>query len=468
MIKLTTKKIAEILNSKLIGNAETQIENISTDTRQQTQSGLFFALKGERFDAHHYLEQAMAQGNVVVIVDHECTVNVPQIIVPDTRLALGQLAQWLKAKLNPLTVAMTGSSGKTTVKEMTASILAQTASRMTTESAVEKNQVLFTHGNFNNDIGVPLTLLRLTEKHQFAVIELGANHRGEIDYTTHLVKPNVALINNIAPAHLEGFGSIEGVAQAKGEIFRGLSEKGVAIVNLDCHYLDMWKKEIGTHKLQSFSAYNKQADFYASNVKATETGSIFILHSPQGEIEINLPYLGEHNVANALAATALAVNVGATLQEVKLGLEQQSFVKGRLFPIQPCENLLLLDDTYNANVGSLKSAIDVLQKYAAFRIFVVGDMAELGENTQSCHQQIADYTAQAQLECVVSFGLHSAVISHQSAGQHFTDKAVMANYLTPIIKQKLANNQPVVLLAKGSRSQKMEDVIDILKENFEG
>ncbi|WP_439241348.1 UDP-N-acetylmuramoyl-tripeptide--D-alanyl-D-alanine ligase [Lonepinella sp. BR2474] len=464
MIKLTTKKLTEILNGTLIGNADTQIENISTDTRQQTQNGLFFALKGERFDAHQYLEQAMTQGNVAVIVDHQCDVNVPQIIVTDTRLALGQLAQWLKAELHPLTVAMTGSSGKTTVKEMTAAILAQTASK----SAVEKNQVLFTHGNFNNDIGVPLTLLRLNEKHQFAVIELGANHQGEIDYTTHLTQPDVALVNNVASAHLEGFGSIEGVAQAKGEIFRGLSEKGVAIVNLDCHYLDMWKKEIGTHKIQSFSAHHDQADFYASNVKATATGSTFMLHSPQGQIEISLPYLGEHNVSNALAATALAMNVGASLQDVQAGLEQKSQVKGRLFPIQPCENLLLLDDTYNANVGSLTSAIDVLKKYPAFRIFVVGDMAELGENTPFCHQQIADYAAQAKLECVASFGVHSAVISQQSQGQHFTDKAVMADYLTQIIKQKLANNQQVVLLAKGSRSQKMENVIDILKENFKG
>ncbi|MCK3657655.1 UDP-N-acetylmuramoyl-tripeptide--D-alanyl-D-alanine ligase [Pasteurellaceae bacterium Pebbles2] len=460
MIKLTTDQLKTILNAQLIGNAETVVEAVSTDTRQSVQNGVFFALKGERFDAHQYLAQAVAQGCVAVIVEKECDIDVPQIIVADTRIALGQLAQWLKAKLNPRTVAMTGSSGKTTVKEMTAAILQKTA--------VNSDAVLFTQGNFNNDIGVPLTLLRLTEQHQFAVIELGANHQGEIAYTTDLVRPNVALVNNVAPAHLEGFGSIEGVAKAKGEIYGGLPSDGVAIVNLNCHYLPMWGKEIGGRTVQSFSVSNSQADFYASDVIITETGSTFNLHSPQGEITINLPYLGEHNVSNALAATALAMNVGASLQAVKLGLENKSQVKGRLFSIEPCQNLLLLDDTYNANVDSLKSAIDVLKKYHAFRILVVGDMAELGENSQPCHQEVADYASAAQLDLVTSFGRKSAAIAQASQGVHFTDKAGMASYLTDVIKQKLENNQRIVLLAKGSRSQKMEEVIDILNANFKG
>ncbi|PVX42772.1 UDP-N-acetylmuramoyl-tripeptide--D-alanyl-D-alanine ligase [Pasteurella langaaensis DSM 22999] len=457
MIKLTTKKLAEILNGKLIGDENTYVETVSTDTRQAALNGLFFALKGEHFDAHDYLADAVAQGCVAVVVERVTEINVAQIVVENTRLALGKLGAWLKAEINPKTVAMTGSSGKTTVKEMTAAILQQ--------SAVNSDAVLFTNGNFNNDIGVPLTLLRLEPKHQFAVIELGANHQGEIDYTTKLVCPDVALVNNVAPAHLEGFGSIEGVAQAKGEIYRGLPADGVAVMNLDCCYPELWAKEIGTRQVRSFSATNSQADFWAENVRLTETGSRFVLHSPAGSVEINLPYLGSHNVSNALAATSLTMNVGATLAQVKAGLEQRAQVKGRLFPIQVNDNLLLLDDTYNANVDSLKSAIDVLKNYDAFRILAVGDMAELGDNTALCHQQVADHAKAADLDCIASFGQFSAVISQ---GNHFTDKQKMSAFLTALIEEKMKENQRVVLLAKGSRSQKMEQVIELIKTHFKG
>ncbi len=458
MITLTTKKLAEILNGQLVGDATITVENVSTDTRQHTPNGLFFALKGEKFDAHHYLNDAIAQGCVAVVVDHPCEIALAQIVVADTRLALGQLAKWLKAHLHPKTVAMTGSSGKTTVKEMTAAILQK--------SAVNSDAVLFTNGNFNNDIGVPLTLLRLEPRHQFAVIELGANHIGEIAYTTDLVRPDVALVNNVAAAHLEGFGSIDGVAKAKGEIYRGLADDGVAVINLDCHYLDRWQSEIGAHQVRSFSATNSQADYYADQVQMTENGATFLLCTPQGNIEVHSAYLGQHNISNALAATALAMSVGANLQQVKQGLEQKSQVKGRLFPIQVHENLLLLDDTYNANVDSLQSAIRVLQKYSAFRILVIGDMAELGENTRSCHQEVADFAKSAELELVVSFGEESAVISRTAHGMHFSDKNALADYLKNIIEQKLKENQKVVLLAKGSRRMKMEDVINSLKDHF--
>jgi len=354
-------------------------------------------------------------------------------------------------------VVVTGSSGKTTVKEMTASILQQ--------SAVDFDDVLFTQGNFNNDIGVPLTLLRLTEKHKFAVIELGANHIGEIAYTTALAQPDVALVNNVMAAHLEGFGSLDGVATAKGEIFRGLTHHGVAIINQAHNYQQKWQKEIGQHAVQYFAYDNPQADFYADAIHFSEQGASFVLHTPQGNVQIDSPYLGEHNVSNALAATALAMNVGATLAQVKKGLEMPSLVKGRLFPIHPCDNLLLLDDTYNANVGSMKSAISVLQKYPAFRVFVVGDMGELGDNTPLCHQEVGEFAQAAKLDLVISFGRSSSAISAVNFGRHFTDKTELVAYLTPIIKQQLTQ-QKVVVLVKGSRSMKMEDVIDLLKGNF--
>ena len=434
MIKQTTQQIAEILHARLFGDGNVTVTTVSTDTRQAVENGLFFALKGEKFDAHDYAEKAVEQGCVALVVERELPIAVPQIIVADTRLALGELAKWLKSTLNPKTVAMTGSSGKTTVKEMTAKILQKMA-------ACEED-VLYTFGNLNNDLGVPMTLLRLTEQHKFAVIELGANHIGEIAYTTTIAQPDACLVNNVASAHLEGFGSIEGVAAAKGEIYRGLKENGKAIIN-QAFYYPQWRKEIGDHELQSFSYtasdQDSYADFWAENVSLNLNGSTFILHAFEEEIEINLPYLGAHNVSNALAATALAMAVGASLADVKAGLEQRSQVKGRLYPVEINEHCLLIDDTYNANVDSMKSAISVLKNYPAFRILAVGDMAELGKE--------------------------SAVIS-ANAQHHFTDKQTMSNFLLPIISQKIVEKQPLVLLAKGSRRQRMEELIEMLSQSI--
>ncbi|HHF3362919.1 UDP-N-acetylmuramoyl-tripeptide--D-alanyl-D-alanine ligase [Haemophilus influenzae] len=455
MIKLSTVQLAQILQAKLIGDENVQVEEINTDTRKSVSNSLFFALKGEKFDAHQYLDQAVSQGALALVVQQEnSSILVPQLVVKDTRIALGELAKWLREKINPRTVAMTGSSGKTTVKEMTASILQHTAA--------DSEAVLFTNGNFNNDIGVPLTLLRLTEKHRFAVIELGANHQNEINYTTKLVQPNAALINNIAPAHLEGFGSLAGVVQAKGEIYRGLTKNGVAIINAEHNHLDIWQKEISNHAIQYFNG----KDYSVKNVQGNEQGSTFTLVSPQGEIDISLPYLGEHNIKNALAATALAMNVGATLADVKAGLEQRSQVKGRLFPIQVTPNLLLLDDTYNANKDSLCAAIDVLKSYDAFRILYVGDMKELGENSLAIHREVGQYVKSSNLDLVCSYGNESAVISEAVLGKHFTDKTEMVDFLVPLIENQLQQNKKVVVLGKGSRSMKMEDVIYSLKDKI--
>ncbi|BBE90282.1 UDP-N-acetylmuramoyl-tripeptide--D-alanyl-D-alanine ligase [Haemophilus influenzae] len=455
MIKLSTVQLAQILQAKLIGDENVQVAEINTDTRKSVSNSLFFALKGEKFDAHQYLDQAVSQGALALVVQQEnSSILVPQLVVKDTRIALGELAKWLREKINPRTVAMTGSSGKTTVKEMTASILQHTAA--------DSEAVLFTNGNFNNDIGVPLTLLRLTEKHRFAVIELGANHQNEINYTTKLVQPNAALINNIAPAHLEGFGSLAGVVQAKGEIYRGLTKNGVAIINAEHNHLDIWQKEISNHAIQYFNG----KDYSVKNVQGNEQGSTFTLVSPQGEIDISLPYLGEHNVKNALAATALAMNVGATLADVKAGLEQRSQVKGRLFPIQVTPNLLLLDDTYNANKDSLCAAIDVLKSYDAFLILCVADMKELGENSLAIHREVGQYINLVNLDLVCSYGNESAVISEAVLGKHFTDKTEMVDFLVPLIENQLQQNKKVVVLGKGSRSMKMEDVIYSLKDKI--
>lgn len=455
MIPLTAAQIATILSADYIHPQDVCVTNVNTDSRQQSPNSLFIALKGERFDGHQYLESAVANGAVALVVEQaNSTLNVPQLIVADTRLALGRLGQWLMAHLSPKTVAMTGSSGKTTVKEMTAAILSCAGN------------VLFTQGNFNNDIGVPLTLLRLEPTHDFAVIELGANHLGEIAYTSSLVKPDVAMVNNVAPAHLEGFGSLDGVARAKGEIYQGLKEAGIALVNLDCHYLDQyWKKTIGARQLYRFSVTQTDADFYTKALHLHQTGASFILVTPQGEIDIELPYLGQHNVSNAVAAAALSMLAGATLSQIQQGLAQRQWVKGRLYPIEVHPNLLLLDDCYNANVDSMQSAIRVLSQYQdTYKILVVGDMAELGEESLQCHQIVADFAHSMKLDLVFSLGDQSAVISQRNAGQHFADKDALSNALVKILKQKTQNK--VVVLFKGSRSMRMEEIISPLKDRL--
>ncbi|MBE2896702.1 UDP-N-acetylmuramoyl-tripeptide--D-alanyl-D-alanine ligase [Pasteurellaceae bacterium HPA106] len=453
MITLTTAQLAQILNAELIGADDVACTAISTDTRKPCPNALFFALKGENFDAHNYLNIAAEQGaSALVVQTPDRTLRLPQLVVSDTRLALGQLGKWLKTKLAPKTVAMTGSSGKTTVKEMTAAILSH------------KGKVLFTQGNFNNDIGVPLTLLNLTEEHEFAVIELGANHKGEIAYTTALVQPDVALVNNVAPAHLEGFGSLEGVAQAKGEIYRGLPAQGVAIINADCHYKDsFWRADIGARKCLSFG-FATGADFTARNVQLHANGADFELVTPQGNITVQSPYLGQHNVSNALAASALAMQAGASLAQVKAGIEQRNSVKGRLFPVPLNDHVLVIDDSYNANVDSLKAAIAVLEVTQGKRILVVGDMAELGENTQACHRSVAEAAHAAKLDGVYTFGQESAVISALCHGRHFHDKTALCQALLEDIQRCGTAKEKMVILVKGSRSQRMEEVIAQLKD----
>ncbi len=464
MIELTTQELTQILSARLIGE-NCAVKSISTDTRNPSEQGLFFALKGEHFDGHHYLAQAEKQGCVAVVVEKPCNTPLTQLIVEDSKGALGQLAHWLKMKIAPKTLAITGSSGKTTVKEMTASILAQCAKRQN----LNEHAVLFTAGNFNNEIGVPLTLLRLTEECHFAVIELGANHQGEIAYTTHLVEPDVALVNNFACAHLEGFGSLEGVAKAKGEIFQGLKQQGVAIINADCHDLPHWQETIGSRKVQRFSL-SQAVDFYPQDLRANEQGFNFTLVTPQGRALIQLPFFGAHNVSNALAASALAMNAGATLADIQQGLSQKMQVKGRLFVEQVSPNLRLFDDSYNANVASMKAGIDVLKVCEDVRFFVAGDMKELGEQSLACHQQVGLYAKQANLDGVFCFGKESAEIAKcaQADISFFSDNfQQLEKALISAVSQALTSGKNVNVLVKGSRSMQMERVIKTLKDEFQ-
>lgn len=463
MIEISTQELADILQGELIGNPHQRLMNISIDSRQQTQQAVFFALKGINFDGHHYVNDALAQGCVAFVIEKPCALSSPQIIVPDSKQALARFAQWLKARFSPKTVAITGSCGKTTVKEMTANILAYTAKNL----GLGQDAVLATQGNLNNDIGVPLTLLRLTEKVKFAVVELGANHQGEIAYTTALVRPDVALINNVALAHLAGFGDLAGVVQAKGEIFQGLLPDGVAVLNGDSHSAELayWRNEIGLRKCQTFSLLNKEADYFADNVQCGRDHSTFTLHTPQGKAEIYLPFAGRHNIANALAATSLSLNIGASLQDVVQGLCQKMQTKGRLCFEQLTPQLCVIDDTYNANVASMQAGIRVLKQQAGVRILVLGDMGELGEQSQYCHQQVAYEAQKAKLDAVFTLGQQSQVIAEICGGKSYTKIGALNEALLHYVREKLSQKQCVSVLVKGSRSMHMEDVVQTLKEN---
>jgi UDP-N-acetylmuramoyl-tripeptide--D-alanyl-D-alanine ligase len=411
---------------------------------------LFIALKGPNFDGSAFVAEVQAKGATAVVVEHPVDSDITQIIVPDSRLALGQLAAALKARLAPKTIAVTGSAGKTTVKEMIAAILSRCG------------KVLSTQGNFNNDIGVPLTMLRLTEQHDFAVLELGANHQGEIAYTTSLAKPDVALITNVAASHLEGFGDMYGVARAKGEIFNGLSAQGLAILPADSEYRDYWLRRLDDKQVMQFSV-TTPADYFADSIVLDNQGCAgFELHCPSGHKFIQLTVPGKHNVANALVAAAACIAVGASLADVQLGLAQMQVVKGRTNVNMVTPQLRLIDDTYNANVESVKAAIDLLASYSGYRVLVLGDMAELGADARLYHEEIGLYAKKSAINLLFTLGVLSQSASDLFNGQgaHFSSRQALLQRLMPIISEQ----QEVTLLVKGSRSAKMELVVQDLRE----
>lgn len=448
MIPVSLKTLAEITGGTLHGSDLT-LSDVTTDTRKVTAGSLFVALVGERFDAHDFADDAIANGAQALLVSKHLPVAVPQVLVEDTRLAFGRLGAWVRQQSTARVVALTGSSGKTSVKEMTAAILRQCG------------ETLYTAGNLNNDYGVPMTLLRLTAEHQYAVIELGANHQGEIAYTTDLVQPESALVNNLAAAHLEGFGSLAGVAKAKGEIFQGLPAHGIAILNAESNDWPNWQSTLQDKTVWRFSPQAAECEFSARDIRIAQDGTHFVMKTPRGEAEIVLPLPGRHNIANALAAAALALSVDAPLSAVQQGLKNLQSVPGRLFPVRLSAHQLLLDDSYNANVGSMTAAVQVLSEMPGYRVLVTGDMAELGEETENCHREVGQAARDAGIDRVLSTGKFSHFISESSeVGEHFSDKTA----LTERLRQLLFEHSEITVLIKGSRSAAMEQVVQNLKE----
>ncbi|TKB51266.1 UDP-N-acetylmuramoyl-tripeptide--D-alanyl-D-alanine ligase [Ferrimonas sediminicola] len=450
MIELSLSRMAEILSGELVGE-DRLVSSLFTDSRAPQAGGVFVALKGEHFDGHGYVRQ-VAELAAAALVSEPQPLALPQVVVGDTRLALGQLGAWLCRKLAPYRVAITGSVGKTSVKELTAAIFAC------------EGPTLATRGNFNNDLGVPLTLLRLEPQHRFGVFELGANHPGEIRYTSSLVRPNVAVINNVQAAHLEGFGSIDGVARAKSEIFEHLTDDGVAVINLDDHKADFIRETLGTRPVLTFSSRGF-ADLYAEALQVLDNGCYrFTLHRHDGARTVSLPLVGRHQVDNALAAAALATAAGIELDRIVQGLQGVAPVKGRMRPIRLAAGVTVIDDCYNASVASGKAAIDALAETSSIKVLIFGDMGELGQDAERLHGEVGAHGVKKEIDHVLTVGTLSRSISApHPRGRHFADQTALVAAIKVLLAE---NDRPITLLVKGSRSAAMERVIDALSEHY--
>lgn len=453
---MTLHEIAHALNSPYVGDA-VQIEGIGTDTRKPLTGVLYVALRGENFDGHDFVPAAIEQGAVAALVQRGVPCGAPSgfplIEVDDTRLALGTLAAWWRKKFDIPLIGITGSNGKTSVKEMCAAIL---RTWMQDQKLDSELSVLATQGNLNNDIGLPLMLLRLRQSHRAAVFEMGMNHPGEIAYLTKIAEPTVALVNNAQRAHLEGMGDLMLVAQEKCDIYTGLRPEGVAIVNADDPHAVFLKERAAGHKVLSFGLHS------AADVRATctpsATGHHISLHIAGQIAEFDLQIPGVHNVQNALAAASAAFAVGVPVESIVRGLSQFKGVKGRLQRRETASGAVLFDDSYNANPDSVRAGIDVLANMPGKKILVLGDMAEIGDMSAQCHDEIGGYAKSQGIDCLLALGESSAIAVHNfgSGAEHFRK----IEELVSALKKLLDKNS--VVLVKGSRFMKMERVCDAL------
>jgi len=426
--------------------------SVGTDSRNIAPEQLFVALHGENFDGHAYVRQAQEKGAAAALISTQQGNISPALLVKDTRLALGSLAGYWRSKFDIPLAAITGSNGKTTVKEMLSCILRAAAG--------SDEAVLATQGNLNNDIGLPLTLLKLRAWHRYAVTEMGMNHAGEISYLTRLGRPTVALVNNATTAHIGGLGTVEDIANAKGEIFEGLAEDGVAIINTDDVFAPLWKTLAAGKQVITFGLVNP-ADVTAT-YQLHADGSDVQMQSPQGDVDCNvefrLPVPGLHNVRNALAASAAALAMGVDKLDIAKGLASFGGVNGRLQQKAGIHGALVIDDTYNANPASMKAAIDVLAAQPGTRIMVMGDMGELGDDAPAMHAEIGRYARQAGLGGFYALGeLSRQAADAFGAGAQQADSP---EAIFEAINSQLG--QGTVVLVKGSRFMRMERVVNLI------
>jgi UDP-N-acetylmuramoyl-tripeptide--D-alanyl-D-alanine ligase len=442
---LNLKSLQQEFSWQLIG-ANCSFDSVSIDTRTLQSGDLYVALVGDNFDGHDFVTAAIAKGACAVLSSKKLDIAVSQLIVSDTRLGLAMLANVVRKQFNGILVSLTGSAGKTTVKEMLAAIFAV------------KGEVLATKGNLNNEIGVPLTLLQLAQSHDYAVIEMGAGKPGDIRYLSQITNPDIAILLNAKPVHLDGMGSVEGVAQTKAEIFESLSSKCHAIVNLDDDYADFWKQRIDTAQIVTFGL-NTDADVGAENIELSADSVTFNLRANNQTQTVNLPVAGAHNMVNALAAAAAAIAAGLSISEIAQGLTNFSGVASRLNRSSGINGCMVIDDSYNANPEAMMAAIDVLAMQAGNHILVVGDMGELGEKADQFHFEIGQYAKQNKVSRLLAVGELSrhAISGFGDNGEWFSSQQELITSLTNSVKQS------DVVLVKGSRSAAMENVVIKIK-----
>jgi UDP-N-acetylmuramoyl-tripeptide--D-alanyl-D-alanine ligase len=447
---MTLAAATTVLQGSLRG-IDAEFSGVSTDTRTLARGDLFVALVGPHFDGHGFVSAAAGKGAIGALVARALETDIATVQVADTRLGLGQLAAHWRGQFQIPVIAVTGSNGKTTVKNMIASILNVAG------------PTLATQGNLNNDIGMPLTLLRLRQGDRHAVIEMGMNHPGEIDYLTKLARPTIALINNAAAAHLAGLGSVEAVARAKGEIYAGLGDAGIAIVNADDDYAELWRGLAAPHRVISFGL-DKPADVSAE-FELDADGSLIHLKTPDGGISMRLPLLGRHNVLNALAASSATLAAGASLADIQAGLEKLKSVSGRLEVKRGHNGARVLDDTYNANPGSLAAGVEVLKSAGGERMLVLGDMGELGEAAPDIHRRVGQLAQRIGIEYLYAVGelTREAVQAFGAGAKHFDSQEALTKSL------RKAMHGGMTVLVKGSRVMKMERVVaGILEDDSHG
>lgn len=438
---------ATALNAKLVGS-DVQFDSVGSDSRNIKAGQLFVALKGANFDGNIFAAEAIKKGAAAAIISDASADVAPALLVADTRLALGVLAKYWRGKFKVPLVAVTGSNGKTTTKEMLTAILSIAAGT--------SDKVHATYGNLNNDIGLPLTLLKIRDQHRYVVAEMGMNHLGEIDYLTHIASPNVAVINNANTAHIGELGSRENIAKAKGEIFSGLAQDGIAVINADSDFSDYWKSLNANRKIVTF-ALEKTADVTASYQEQAGLSQV-VLTTPNGEVSFELKVEGVHNISNALAAAATAHALGVSNADIAAGLGNFGGVYARLERKLAVNGAVLIDDTYNANPDSMRAAIDVLAKQAGEKLLVLGDMGELGADAKAMHFEIGAYAKTAGLNKLYCLGEMSAemVKGFGAGAEHFATPEAIAQKVIPQLNNK------TTALVKGSRFMRMERVVDLL------
>ena len=443
------KSIADAARGRLLDD-DADFSGVSIDSRSLQPGQAYVAIEGDRFDGHAFVNDAASAGAAGAVVAREVEEGIPRVLVADTLQALQDYARSWRARFSYPVIGVTGSVGKTTVKEMLSAIWARQLG--------DEQAVLSTSGNLNNHIGVPLTLLRLRNTHRAAIIEMGANHAGEIKLLTDLATPDVGVVTCAGSAHLEGFGSLDGVAHAKGELFAGLSADATAVINADDRYASLWQSLAQGRNVLTFGT-SVDAQIRAEDIAVNAQGSRFALIYGPDDIEIDLPLPGRHNVINALAAAAASLAAGVDLQAIAQGLQSMRSVNGRLAWVEGDGGLRMLDDTYNANPTSLLAAMEAALSASGEHWLVLGDMAELGDNSEQQHADCGQQAREKGFKKLFTTGRLS-----QSASARFGAGAQHFDCIDDLIAAlKRSVSEDVVLLVKGSRSARMERVIQALQ-----